>query len=49
MVSWTYEHTAAVRAGLPLPQPSELAHLNSAGCSLPSKRTLDTVIDYLQR
>ena len=48
-MEWTFGHTATVRASLPALQPTNLAHLNSAGCSLPSQRTLDTVVEYLER
>lgn len=49
MSRWGEEHTRAVRETLPPLQPSELVHLNNAGCSVPSVTTLRAVQDYLNR
>lgn len=44
-MEWSPEEVAAVREAT----PGNVIHLNNAGCSLPTQRTLDTVIDYLNR
>lgn len=45
---WAETDTAAARAAIPHLRPS-LAHLNSAGCSIPSATTLAAVQDYIAR
>lgn len=45
---WTEEHTRRALDELPASLPG-LIHLNSAGCSLPSRATLNSVQEYLTR
>lgn len=44
-MGWTEEHVEAARSATP--GTSHVTHLNNAGCSLPTQRTLDAVIGYL--
>jgi cysteine desulfurase / selenocysteine lyase len=46
-MGWTEEEVEAARSATP--GTSNVIHLNNAGCSLPTQRTLDAVIGYLNK
>jgi hypothetical protein len=52
-MDWTEEEIDAARGATPgtlkAEDESKLIHFNNAGCSLPTQKTLDAVISYLNK